>query len=67
MLGDYVDRGPDSKEVVDRLIRLHETLHIVSLAGNHEEMVLEWRNNHHMNCTGPGFTYHKNRTGQVRK
>ncbi len=21
MLGDYVDRGPDSKEVVDRLIR----------------------------------------------
>lgn len=21
MLGDYIDRGPDSKEVVDRLIR----------------------------------------------
>jgi len=43
MLGDYIDRGPDSKEVVDRLIRLHEILHIVYLAGNHEEMVLEWR------------------------
>ena len=42
-LGDYIDRGPDSKEVVDRLIKLHETLHIVSLGGNHEEMVLEWR------------------------
>lgn len=42
-LGDYIDRGPDSKDVVDRLIKLHETLHIVSLGGNHEEMVLEWR------------------------
>ena len=42
-LGDYIDRGPDSKNVVDRLIKLHETLPIVSLCGNHEEMVLEWR------------------------
>jgi serine/threonine protein phosphatase 1 len=43
MLGDYIDRGPDSKGVVDRLIRLHETMDIVFLAGNHEEMALEWR------------------------
>lgn len=42
-LGDYIDRGPDSKNVVDRLIKLHEILPIVSLCGNHEEMVLEWR------------------------
>ena len=47
MLGDYIDRGPDSKVMVDRLIRLHATLHIVSLAGNHEEMVLEWRKNNY--------------------
>ena len=46
-LGDYIDRGPDSKKVVDHLIALHENLDIVSLAGNHEEMVLEWRNKGH--------------------
>jgi serine/threonine protein phosphatase 1 len=43
-LGDYIDRGPDSKKVVDHLIVLHERLNIVSLAGNHEEMILDWRN-----------------------
>jgi serine/threonine protein phosphatase 1 len=46
-LGDYIDRGPDSKKVVDHLIALHEELDIVCLAGNHEEMVLEWRNKGH--------------------
>ena len=43
-LGDYIDRGPDSKKVVDQLIALHEKLNIVFLAGNHEEMILDWRN-----------------------
>ena len=46
-LGDYIDRGPDSKKVVDRLIKLHESIPIVSLGGNHEEMVLEWREKNH--------------------
>jgi serine/threonine protein phosphatase 1 len=39
-LGDYVDRGPDSRGVIDRLIQLGgETQHI-ALMGNHEEMML---------------------------
>lgn len=42
-LGDYIDRGPDARKVVERLIQLHENLPAVSLKGNHEEMVLEWR------------------------
>lgn len=39
-LGDYVDRGPDSRKVIDRLIRLKESLGVVTLLGNHEEMML---------------------------
>lgn len=40
-LGDYVDRGPDSKGVIDRLLALRETHEVVSLKGNHELMMLE--------------------------
>lgn len=45
-VGDYVDRGPDSKGVVDRLIALAEDYACVFLAGNHESMFLDflgWR------------------------
>ena len=42
-LGDYVDRGPDSKGVLDRLIELHRTGQIVCLRGNHEIMMLAAR------------------------
>lgn len=35
-LGDYVDRGPDSKGVIERLIALKETHNFVHLMGNHE-------------------------------
>ena len=40
-LGDYVDRGPDSKGVVDRLIEVGKECTLVALQGNHEEMMLE--------------------------
>lgn len=42
-LGDYIDRGPDSKRVVDFLIdkRQTSTNRIVCLLGNHEEMMLD--------------------------
>ena len=43
MLGDYIDRGPESKNVVDRLIALDAEMQVVFLAGNHEEMLLAWR------------------------
>ncbi len=38
-LGDYVDRGPDSKGVVNRLIELHRTGRAICLRGNHEVMM----------------------------
>lgn len=40
-LGDYVDRGPDSKGVLDRLIGLKDVCRLVPLKGNHEVMMLE--------------------------
>jgi serine/threonine protein phosphatase 1 len=42
-LGDYVDRGPDSKGVLDRLLDLHGTGRLVPLRGNHEQMLLSAR------------------------
>jgi serine/threonine protein phosphatase 1 len=40
-LGDYVDRGPDSRGVLDRLIALKQQVHMVCLRGNHEQMMVE--------------------------
>jgi serine/threonine protein phosphatase 1 len=42
-LGDYVDRGPDSRGVLDRLIRLHEAGQLIALRGNHDAMMLDAR------------------------
>lgn len=41
-LGDYVDRGPDSRGVIDRLIRVAEERPAVFLLGNHESMFLDF-------------------------
>ena len=38
-LGDAVDRGPDSKLVVDRILSLRDTCKVVFITGNHEEMM----------------------------
>jgi serine/threonine protein phosphatase 1 len=46
-LGDYVDRGPDSRGVLDRLLQLRDQLNLVCLRGNHEEMMLDARNGGH--------------------
>lgn len=37
-LGDYVDRGPDSKGVIDQLLQLQRICETVFLLGNHEIM-----------------------------
>jgi len=42
-LGDYVDRGPDTRGVIDRLIVWQESLRIVCLRGNHELMMARSR------------------------
>jgi serine/threonine protein phosphatase 1 len=39
-LGDYIDRGPNSKGVLDRLIRLRSECQLTPILGNHEEMLL---------------------------
>ena len=39
-LGDYVDRGPDSRGVIQRLIELKQQRPVVCLRGNHEIMML---------------------------
>src|SRR5262245_22716818 len=42
-LGDYVDRGPDSRGVLDRLLQLRAKYDLVPLRGNHEDMMLDAR------------------------
>lgn len=56
-LGDYVDRGLDSKGVLDQLIALKSRCHLVPIMGNHDEMMLQARNGKDdfkfwMNCGG---------------
>ncbi len=42
LLGDYIDRGSESKEVIDYIIKLqHEGFNITPLRGNHEQMILD--------------------------
>jgi|AntRauTorckE5430_2_1112549.scaffolds.fasta_scaffold13072_2 serine/threonine protein phosphatase 1 len=42
LLGDYIDRGPDSKGVIDKILALQkEGYQVKCLMGNHEEMLLE--------------------------
>lgn len=42
MLGDCVDRGPDSRQVIDEVLKLRECCQVVPLLGNHEEMMLNF-------------------------
>jgi serine/threonine protein phosphatase 1 len=45
LIGDYIDRGPNSREVLDQLIRRAETNEVVLLKGNHETFVPEFLHN----------------------
>ena len=42
ILGDCVDRGPDSAQVIEQLLALREKCRLVPLLGNHEEMMLNF-------------------------
>ncbi|HEY7423730.1 MAG TPA: metallophosphoesterase family protein [Gemmataceae bacterium] len=53
-LGDYVDRGPDSRGVLDHLIALHDTGRLVALRGNHDVMMLEARKGHDLGWLAVG-------------
>ncbi len=41
-VGDYVDRGPDSRGVIDALLEFREHIPCVFLRGNHEELMLDY-------------------------
>ncbi|WP_363082561.1 metallophosphoesterase family protein [Phenylobacterium sp. SCN 70-31] len=43
-LGDYVDRGPDSRAVIDRILALVESgrFEVTALKGNHEDALLKF-------------------------
>src|SRR2546421_216194 len=43
VLGDYADRGPDSRGVIERMLSLQEQCRLVCLRGNHDEMRLAAR------------------------
>jgi serine/threonine protein phosphatase 1 len=41
-LGDYIDRGPNSRQVIDLLIARRQTHHTMFLKGNHEDCILRF-------------------------
>lgn len=44
-LGDYVDRGPDSRGVIDNLIEIEQRTEAIFLKGNHETFIAEFIDN----------------------
>ncbi len=40
-LGDYLNKGPDSKEVIEKLLQLSQTHNLIPLKGNHELELLQ--------------------------
>jgi serine/threonine protein phosphatase 1 len=41
ILGDVIDRGPSTRQCIDRLLELRKACRVVHLMGNHEEMFLD--------------------------
>jgi serine/threonine protein phosphatase 1 len=41
VLGDVIDRGPGTRQVIDRLLELRQHCRLIFLLGNHEEMFLD--------------------------
>ena len=42
-LGDYINKGPDSRGVIDRLIEISKTHKLIPLKGNHDLLFIESR------------------------
>ena len=58
-LGDYVDRGPNSREVVDYILSLTRNyVRISCIMGNHEDMLLDylWGVNRNLYLANGGLT-----------
>jgi len=42
-IGDYIDRGPNPRGVVERILKIKEEYpHVICIMGNHEDMFLTW-------------------------
>lgn len=41
LLGDMVDRGPKSREVIELLYELHDSENVICLKGNHEQTMVD--------------------------
>lgn len=41
-LGDYIDRGPSSREVIETVLELGQQSQVVALMGNHEAMFIDY-------------------------
>jgi len=41
LLGDYVDRGPQSREIIERLMALQAECRLIPLLGNHDELMVQ--------------------------
>ena len=52
-LGDYVDRGPASRQVLDELIKLRTdpTFNVFALCGNHDQFFLDFLERPHLGAT----------------
>lgn len=46
-LGDYVNRGPDSSGVLETLLELQRQCRLIPILGNHDEIMLDSRNDRH--------------------
>src|SRR4051794_34181621 len=54
-LGDYINRGPDARGVLDGLIELGRYCRLIPILGNHEQMLLDARANRRLTRWLPGF------------
>lgn len=41
LLGDYIDRGPDSRGTLEVLLELQQRCRLIPILGNHDEMLLD--------------------------
>ena len=48
VLGDAVDRGPDTRAVLDKLLEIRSTCEMIFILGNHEEMMLDAASGHNV-------------------
>jgi len=55
ILGDVIDRGPGSKQVIDNLLELQDLCQLIFILGNHEEMLLDVLHNGSWKNAWPGY------------